>query len=547
MSIFSGVNNPGLGFTQFTTAENAFLVAFADHAWTNGQLAIGNTATGGVSFATLTQGSGVTITNGNGTITIAASGGSGLTVGTTTITSGTSGRLLYDNSAVLGEALLSYSAATLQLGDADAAAPAAQTVKVQNVVTGTSNTAGANLTIKGSQSTGNAAGGSIIFQTSPLGGSGTSVNALATAMTITGSGLITIPGALTVTGNVVGNNVTVSGRYLFASSSQMFATSDGIIKFTDSTAATFTAIHLGGDTASFPAIKRNTTAINFRLADDTADTGITAASGVFSTTLSVTGHTTFEGVTSTGATGTGKLVYDGTPTLVTPVLGTPTSGTLTNCTGYTVANISGLGTGVATALAVNIGSAGAFITFNGALGTPSSGTLTNATGLPIAGLTASTSTAIGVGSVELGNATDTTIARVSGGVVSIEGVNIMTVGAAQTATGQNKFNNIIDVNNAIAASSNAATVPVTFRLNTVTNSSAATLTITMTTTSAVDGQMTIVRILDFSAVAQTVTWVNTENSTVTAPTTSNGSTTLPLTVGFMYNTATSKWRCIASA
>jgi hypothetical protein len=36
-----------------------------------------------------------------------------------------------------------------------------------------------------------------------------------------------------------------------------------------------------------------------------------------------------------------------------------------------------------TALAINVGSAGAFVTFNGALGTPSSGTLSNATGLPI--------------------------------------------------------------------------------------------------------------------------------------------------------------------
>lgn len=121
------------------------------------------------------------------------------------------------------------------------------------------------------------------------------------------------------------------------------------------------------------------------------------------------------------------------------------------------------------------------------------------------------------------------------------------LGTAQIWTAQNKFNNIIDVNNAITASGNAATVPVTFRLNTVTNNSAATLTITMTTASAVDGQMTIVRILDFSAVAQTITWVNTENSTVTAPVTSNGSTTLFLAVGFIYNGGTSKWRCIASA
>lgn len=46
-------------------------------------------------------------------------------------------------------------------------------------------------------------------------------------------------------------------------------------------------------------------------------------------------------------------------------------------------DITGFGTGVATALAVNVGSAGAFVTFNGALGTPSSATLTNATGLPV--------------------------------------------------------------------------------------------------------------------------------------------------------------------
>jgi hypothetical protein len=41
------------------------------------------------------------------------------------------------------------------------------------------------------------------------------------------------------------------------------------------------------------------------------------------------------------------------------------------------------GTGVTTALAVNIGTAGSFVENGGVLGTPSSGTLTNATGLPI--------------------------------------------------------------------------------------------------------------------------------------------------------------------
>lgn len=129
--------------------------------------------------------------------------------------------------------------------------------------------------------------------------------------------------------------------------------------------------------------------------------------------------------------------------------------------------------------------------------------------------------------------------RTSGGISAAKALNI---GTNATIAGA-----IINTNNAITASGNAATVPVTASMNTVTNNSAATLTITMATASAVDRQKCIVNILDFSAAAQTITWVNTENSTVTAPTTSNGSTTLPLTVGFIYNNATSKWRCVASA
>jgi ribosomal protein L24 len=69
-----------------------------------------------------------------------------------------------------------------------------------------------------------------------------------------------------------------------------------------------------------------------------------------------------------------------------------------------------------------------------ALGTPSSATLTNATGLPISGLTSSTSAALGLGSIELGHVSDTTIARGSAGVVTIEGVNIVTTSSTDTLT-----------------------------------------------------------------------------------------------------------------
>jgi hypothetical protein len=59
-------------------------------------------------------------------------------------------------------------------------------------------------------------------------------------------------------------------------------------------------------------------------------------------------------------------------------------------------NTTTTGTGVLTALGVNIGSAGAFVVNGGALGTPSSGTATNITGLLLAGLaTQATNTVVG--------------------------------------------------------------------------------------------------------------------------------------------------------
>lgn len=102
--------------------------------------------------------------------------------------SGTTSEFSVDLNGVVtlsGDTILRRNAAAnLALGAADAASPVAQTISVQNVVAGTSNTAGADTTFAASQSTGNAAAGRFLWQESSLGSSGTSVNALQTVMSI---------------------------------------------------------------------------------------------------------------------------------------------------------------------------------------------------------------------------------------------------------------------------------------------------------------------------------------------------------------------------
>ena len=105
----------------------------------------------------------------------------------------TGGALAWTDGTVTGVKqtfLTQKSAANIRQGAADAAAPVAQTSSVQNVVAGTTDTAGANRTYAGSRGTGTGVGGAHIFTTAPAGGAGSSQNALVEAVRITGAGVL---------------------------------------------------------------------------------------------------------------------------------------------------------------------------------------------------------------------------------------------------------------------------------------------------------------------------------------------------------------------
>ena len=181
--------------------------------------------------------------------------------------------------------------------------------------------------------------------------------------------------------------------------------------------------------------------------------------------------------------------------------------------------------------------------------------------------------------VELGHATDTTIARVSAGVASVEGKNIalngtgetlttgtIELGAASDTTLSRSAAGVLAVEGvaipSISSTNTLTNKRVTPRVGTTTSSATPTINtdnvdmytltaqavdITSFTTNLsgtpTDGQKLWIAIT--GTAARAITWgASFEASTIALPTTTVS--TNRLDVGFVWNAATSKWRCVGS-
>lgn len=288
-----------------------------------------------------------------------------ITVGTTKVDNGTTLRFLYDNAGILGETagltwvspsvLLSGATTTgpdfevLMTGDTNArvaiglntadvprlsfgpgnavrdtfleraaaanvrhgsiavdTAPIAQTISVQNTLAGgTSNVAGANWTFAGSQGKGTGVGGSFIFQVAPAGSTGTTVNALATALTIDSTGLATFAAGGTFGGAIF------AGSYRWSGSTVLLNSGNGGLAITNSSVSAGVVLLSSTDTVTVRNLANN------------ANGSFAAGAGTFTGAVTVPGVTT-AALTATGTFTSGAGASVGTLTNA-PSAGNPTS------------------------------------------------------------------------------------------------------------------------------------------------------------------------------------------------------------------------------
>lgn len=168
--------------------------------------------------------------------------------------------------------------------------------------------------------------------------------AVVTQMTLSTSGDLSVTADILAGDDIYAGDTTTSYIGWSGSRALFGSPSTGVITLLDQNANNFNRLQFGGTTASFPSIKRNGTAINIRLADDSADAPLTASNLTASGTVTIGGGIAIQKVLSATATLdfdlTAVTVHDLTITVTGAALGDVVSvgvphGSVTTTASYT--------------------------------------------------------------------------------------------------------------------------------------------------------------------------------------------------------------------
>lgn len=353
-----------------------------------------------------------------------------------------------------------------------------------------------------------------------LRGNGTAVLAATPAVDYVAPGAVTSSGLTMATSKMLGRATAATGAIeeisVTGSGSAVLATSPVLVTPTLGVAS---ATSLNKVTVTAPA-----TGSTLTIADGktlTASNSLTLA-GTDTTTM------TFPTTSATIARTDSAQTFTGVQTFTAPILGTPTSVTLTNATGLPAASI------VAGVLGVT-----------GTRMTKLWATDVESTNMPTVGGTAvlTSLTAPQFTTIELGAATDTTLSRVSAGVIAVEGVTIPTISSTSTFT--NKRTNPRLVTTTSYTTNTGASLDVSTCDQFEITAQAGALLFNDPGGTPLGGQKLIIRIKD-NGTARALTW----NAVFRAMGTALPSTTVlskTLYLGFIYNATDTKWDLVASA